>query len=546
MAEGGRRSMFDMKDLLKSCSKLHDSQSAVNKLQSDLQTAAGIGDAKWVEECLQDGADPNWVDPRDGNTALEYASGEGYNDIVKLLIKYGANFKKDACWNPLELALQSRHMEVVDTLFRAWGDDDSWVDLKLGYPAFKYAIERGSVKVMKVFIKAGYNINEWPRRLCNYSEIHIPLHMAVETCNDPAEKVAALCEAGARVDHVNDTIGVTYPYTALMRASELGLTDIVKLLIKYKADVNKGNHEWNPLLLAVYHGYKETAEALLQEKADTKWVSSNGFTALMHSSKGLAKLLIQYGADVRQETRCGNALVSLVREYDGDDYGQILESVEALLEAGALIDKPEPAGYTALMRASEIHQPKLVSLLLKFKPDINIVNSRESALYLAGYAADESVVRLLLLHDASVRPQFYPVMCDGKQITYEIPDHLYDCFSVYDDSGILYASGAKRFKYSRTNQVVTNDLQSWCREVIREQLLSPVGGNHNNLLTAIPQLPLPGKLKKYIVYYDHILGSATSTSESAAEFIAKAVAREDCEIIHAAIRRPPKVYPSLP
>ena len=44
-------------------------------------------------------------------------------------------------------------------------------------------------------------------------------------------------------------------------------------------------------------------------------------------------------------------------------------------------------------------------------------------------------------------------------------------------------------------------LTSLCRRVIRTHLLSPDGGDHNNLLLAIPQLPLPARLKHFLLFY---------------------------------------------
>ncbi len=40
-----------------------------------------------------------------------------------------------------------------------------------------------------------------------------------------------------------------------------------------------------------------------------------------------------------------------------------------------------------------------------------------------------------------------------------------------------------------------------CRRWIRAHLLSPTGANHNNLITAVPQLPwLPNELKEYMLF----------------------------------------------
>ncbi len=422
-------------DLPPRISRRHVSPERMTMAQNDFNAAALAGWIDIAEMALQDGADPDWVDPEDQYTALMRASENGYPDLVKLLIRYGVNVNKDTVWNPLDLAFSSGNWKIAEALLQA-GSNPDWVN-----PDDRYT-------------------------------------------------------------------------TTLMYAVERGEFNNVSLLCKYGSDVNKGNGWSSPLQLAIQNQHPDIVDQLILHGADVHH--------LLHMCIGLNRYTVSMKS---------------------------VDMIKALLQAGSAVDQLDPTGRTPLMTASQMCCPQIVSLILKCKPDVNFTTSSgESALYISMsiHALIKTIARMLLLHDASVRPQYYPVMCDGKQITYEIPDHFKHDLGITDDSGILYASGAKSFKFSHTNQVVTNDLQSTCREVIREQLLSPVGGNHNNLLTAVPQLPLPGKLKKYIVYYDHILGSATSTSKSAAEFLAKAVAREACEIIHAAIRRPPKVYQSLP
>ncbi len=247
-------------------------------------------------------------------------------------------------------------------------------------------------------------------------------------------------------------------YTTLMHASEEGNLDMIKLLLKNEADINKGNSKWNPLLLAAHHGHKHIAKALLKAGADVNWFSSHGYTALMHASKN--------------------------------------------------------------------HQPELVSLLLEFKPDVNILSHwGESALYFAANVGDENVIRELLDHNASVRPQDYSVKSGEKQIKYKITDYLKHNSAVRDKSArLLYAAGAKRIENSKIPQVVRpwQNLKSRCREVIRDLLLSPARGDHNNLLIGVPKLALPKKILEYLLYQEFELAATTTStctdhvSESAA------------------------------
>ena len=53
----------------------------------------------------------------------------------------------------------------------------------------------------------------------------------------------------------------------------------------------------------------------------------------------------------------------------------------------------------------------------------------------------------------------------------------------------------------RTDKDAELSLSYICRSHIRSYLLCPSGGNHVNLLVAIPKLPLPAKLKDFLLYY---------------------------------------------
>ncbi len=58
----------------------------------------------------------------------------------------------------------------------------------------------------------------------------------------------------------------------------------------------------------------------------------------------------------------------------------------------------------------------------------------------------------------------------------------------------------KNFYTSGSPQQGELKLMDFCREEIRSHLIEETGGNQKNLITAVPRLPLPDRLRKYLLY----------------------------------------------
>ncbi|HZW60855.1 MAG TPA: endopeptidase La [Candidatus Babeliales bacterium] len=113
----------------------------------------------------------------------------------------------------------------------------------------------------------------------------------------PAEVEAAL-QAGAFVDFQDDQ-----GFTAIMQASRLGNTEMVKILLNYKADVNLPNHlNDTPLKWAAYNGHLSTVKLLMRNGAELEARDVEGNTALMDAAgKGhvhVVEYLIKQKADI--------------------------------------------------------------------------------------------------------------------------------------------------------------------------------------------------------------------------------------------------------
>nr|XP_019527514.2 uncharacterized protein LOC109399519 [Aedes albopictus] len=304
------------------------------------------------------------------STALFRACYSGHDMIVKLLLEKGADCTVPKQNSPLQCAIdQNRHNQfkmmiqrnVIDTDIRnniipdlydlsrySW----IWTALRAGIPCnltadqavvrkvvdnsnleflFKLvrfrkeliqqintyilanAVMLGNHKFVKFVANRLYCWNKFDRtRLLN---------CAVKE-NDK-EMVRLLIDAGCMVNSAD-----AYGITPLATAVSVGKPDMVKFLIKHKADPNMesmGNctallDAWNllsdnifdqlggeyyrtyPLILATMHSFRKFAEYLLKEGALADIRDQSGFTALVvamsHGDVELADALISHGASV--------------------------------------------------------------------------------------------------------------------------------------------------------------------------------------------------------------------------------------------------------
>jgi ankyrin repeat protein len=190
-----------------------------------------------------------------------------------------------------------------------------------------------------------------------------PLHWAVYKIDH--ELVAALLERGANPDTIN-----SYGSRPLSEAVKVGDARLVEMLLEAGADVEARNEdEQTALMLATRTGSIEVAEQLVRHGADVNAKEAwRGQTPLMWAAdagfSGVTKFLIDHGADVtsramvndwptqttsepRNQYRPTGGLTPLLYAARSGCTG----CVEAILDAGADIDRPNPDGVTPLMIA---------------------------------------------------------------------------------------------------------------------------------------------------------------------------------------------------
>ena len=171
----------------------------------------------------------------------------------------------------------------------------------------------------------------------------------------------------------------------------------------------------------------------------------------------------------------------------------------------------------------------MLELLIKYSGDINqTTGTNKTALY----ACVEScfprkcakVLKTLLLCGSDVRIKYNgrKSALDKALDRGQRPMDVEWLFILWKNvCQLLNAAGATVSKYSQDRAWTVDEeglitkpyqlgkevcqpvltLTSLCRRLIRTHLLSHDGGDHNNLLLATPQLPLPARLKDFLLFY---------------------------------------------
>ena len=120
--------------------------------------AARYGYLDIIKLLLKAGANPNIKDSS-GNTALIWVSINGHLNIVRLLLKAGANPNiKDSNGNTaLTRASRHGHLDIVKLLLKAGADPN--IQNNYGYTALIWASRHGHLDIIKLLLKAGANPN---------------------------------------------------------------------------------------------------------------------------------------------------------------------------------------------------------------------------------------------------------------------------------------------------------------------------------------------------------------------------------------------------
>merc|ERR1712126_398688 len=194
-----------------------------------------------------------------GWSALGIASRYGPSDIVRLLIRFGADVNKENTDGdtPLTYAAVFGNIEAVEELLKAGADINH--QSKLGQTALFLAAQKDEKDLALLLIRKGANVNLLS------SKGFSAAYAAVE--NGDLEIVEALAKAGADLD-VQGTpgIGGSTGWTPLMNAAYFGKVEIVRFLKNQGVDVGKTDTNGDTALDLAEQQFNSEIIKILREK----------------------------------------------------------------------------------------------------------------------------------------------------------------------------------------------------------------------------------------------------------------------------------------
>ena len=306
-------------------------------------------------------------------TPLTLASAHGYKDLVKLLLKHGAD---------------TEHV----TLFNNW----TALFYSIPYP-----------EVMEILLANG--ANHGARDDSNDT----PLHLAIrgEIGDATHDIILLLLKHGADMDARNNTGDAPLHILCHKGRPSTGRIEAANVLLERGADINAMNSQGcTPLMCTCIYvtGLVAMAETLIDAGADVDFANHYGSTSLHLLAAGdkacgselldIAALLLKKGA-CTETVDCvnGSTPLNIACMHVGN-----LGLVKLLLHHGANVNTTDRYGDSPLHNAASKGCIAIMSLLISTGAEINLRNGRgKTPLLIATLKRHVAAVQMLLRHGAS-------------------------------------------------------------------------------------------------------------------------------------------------
>lgn len=326
----------------------------------------------------------------EGRTAMTYAAIGGDLEIVKLLVKYKANYKigDNSGTTPIIYASEHGHWQVVEYLVSLGVDITrrNRNGLNALIVAFNnYNGKQGRFKVIEVLVNATPDLD---------AVLVSGWTLLIKACYKGYDDlVRHLIVKGANVNVVVKDNG----FSPLIAAAQNGWIEVVDILLKNGADPFMQLKDGSTALVAASHGgyhlitelilsfistNKHSQKSLIQrqsiyevkdEPLETQLVNmryKNGGTPLMAAVyRGfidVVRVLLYYHADINIKSLKNWTVFHIAAENGRAKIMNIL-----LEEDNAKFDECNDQGYTPLMIACKFNYTQIVQILIDYKAKVN-------------------------------------------------------------------------------------------------------------------------------------------------------------------------------
>lgn len=300
---------------------------------------------------------------RDSATPLYLCVQAEKAECVAYLLSLSPDLAREKVISPLEFPLLHKaatvgNLEIVKSLVEAGADPKAWsVNMPIYLP-IHYAAQFGFTE-LTLFL-----LDTYPESLELLSSVdkYKLTVLGVAASAGMLTTMVALAERGA--DVLCDSSEDADVMPTLHVAARSGYTDIIRLLAKAGADLEKQFENWSPLGVAVEFSMVESIYALLDCGADIEKVEEGEnkgrpvhYAAAMSKSDQL-EALMKRGADIEATMNGGYTPLHLAARY-----GHV-ECLKVLVDAGAKQDTVDGEGKTALDLAVTLGMVGCVELLI--------------------------------------------------------------------------------------------------------------------------------------------------------------------------------------
>ena len=337
-----------------------------------LNYAAEKGREETVLMMLQHGSvdvnDASW----DGNTALGIAANYGHNEIVKLLLSYGADPEVESDeQTPLARAAAGNHLDVVKLLHTRGGANLNVGDFTtygrrspLWYATCAHGSGPGWDDIVKYLLESGADPNRSGNGLS-------PLQEA--SAQGQTNVVSMLLKYGAN-PYPSEYGGSDN--SPICKAAQWAHEGVVKLLLQHQDQVIdtkiRDKQQGEALIYAAIKGHRNVVVALLEVGVDINCAGYLGKTPLLFAIEknqiATARLLLRRGADFDRADANRTSPLFLAAKWNSDLI------VKEILRAGGKTDVQNADGETPLCLAALRGHEKVVKVLLENGADREATN----------------------------------------------------------------------------------------------------------------------------------------------------------------------------